>query len=227
LIRLYSFSKSQNLDEFFQTSMSLRVGQTIRGKRATYQVFEPLKSPTVFKARVLPGGDIKEKWYVFTDTFELALTLLRAVVKTAMNDLERVALRREYRNYQIPALASSRFIRTMYEVVGPIEANECSTQPGCLVFEYMDTVLRKVPSNLFRDSNLPKGISKSVLSALEVMRAQHKVHTGKSPCHQSDIVLLIECQDVNYNNVFISNLDHDSPVVKLGDLGTRTPPAMF
>ncbi|RAK99855.1 kinase-like protein [Aspergillus ibericus CBS 121593] len=164
--------------------MSLRIGQVICGKKASYQVMEPLKSATVFKARILPGSDINKEW---------------AVIKTAIGDLERVALRREYSNYQINAFASNQYIRTMYEAIGPIDSTDTSPH---LVFEYMDTVLRKVPSNKFRDTELPRNISKSVLSALEVMRSQEMVHT-----------------DVNINNVFISNLGGDSPVVKLGDLG--------
>ncbi|PYI07494.1 kinase-like protein [Aspergillus sclerotiicarbonarius CBS 121057] len=166
--------------------MSLHIGQVICGKRASYQVMEPLKSPTVFKARVLPGSDINQEW---------------AVIKTAIGDLERVALQREYNNYQINGFASNRYIRTMYEAIGPIESSNSNKSPH-LVFEYMETVLRKVPSYKFRDTQLPRIVSKSVLSALKVMRSQRMVHT-----------------DVNFNNVFISNLNGDSPVVKLGDLG--------
>ncbi|PWY87908.1 kinase-like protein [Aspergillus sclerotioniger CBS 115572] len=166
--------------------MSLRIGQVIYGKRASYQVMEPLKSPTVFKAKILSGSEINQEW---------------AVIKTAIGDLERAALRREYNTYQINAFSSNRYIRTMYEAIGPIETSNLDASSH-LVFEYMDTVLRKVPSDKVRGTTLPRNISQSVLSALEVMRSQRRVHT-----------------DVNINNVLISDLNGDSPVVKLGDLG--------
>ena len=109
---------------------------------------------------------------------ECSLTTLSTVTKTAIGDLERAALRREYNNYQVHAFASNRYIRTMYEAIGSIESSNLDT-PSHLVFEYMDTIVREVPSDKFRGTNLPRNLSKSILLALEVMRSQRKVHTGK------------------------------------------------
>lgn len=102
------------------------------------------------------------------------------MLKTAQTELERVALRREYQRYQIPGIASSQFIRVLYDSVGSFVVGGC---PPCLVFEWMDTDLRSVPSRLScGGSSLPKVVSKSVLSALEVFRREKVVHTGKYFC---------------------------------------------
>jgi hypothetical protein len=43
------------------------------------------------------------------------------VVKTAVDELENVALKQEYNNYKIPDIASSPYIRTLYDTVGSFE----------------------------------------------------------------------------------------------------------
>jgi hypothetical protein len=108
-----------------------------------------------------------------------------AVVKTAESDLESVALNREYHRYKTFDIASSPFIRTLYDSVGSFEGSvgkgdAAMEDPRCLVFEWMETDLRSVPSQRFRcGSNLPKIVSKSVLSALDLFRRFKLTHTGK------------------------------------------------
>jgi serine/threonine protein kinase len=70
----------------------------------------------------------------------------------------------------------------------------------------METNLQSLPSQPYREnSKLPQSISRSVLSALCVLRKLGAIHTDVSP-----------------NNVFLSDIDTSSPIVKLGDLGTMT-----
>lgn len=110
------------------------------------------------------------------------------MVKTALGELEYVALKREYKNYRNPDIASSSYIRTLYDAVGFFEDEllqdgSATEGPPCLVFEWMETDLRSLPSHQYRDdSSLPKLISKSVLSALDVFKRYNTIHTGKGSC---------------------------------------------
>ncbi len=104
---------------------------------------------------------------------------------------EKTAFKREYHNYNQPAVASSRYIRALYDVVEASNSdappapvfNESETEgPFCMVFEWMEHDLRTVPSARYRkDSNLPKVIAKSVLSALALIKTEYGgMHTGES-----------------------------------------------
>jgi hypothetical protein len=93
-------------------------------------------------------------------------------VKTEVGP-ERICLKREYDNYQLPAVASCQYIRTLCDVVKPYrdetQVGDASTTdyPLCMVFEWMEHDLWTLPSDQFREnSNLPRAIAKSVLSAL-------------------------------------------------------------
>lgn len=114
----------------------------------------------------------------------VANSLIRAVVKTCSNGPDQFLLAREYGNYQIPDIASSPYIRQMYEAIGlPQKQDKTSMSsalhPPCLILEWMDTDLWHVPSKSYRnDAELPKTVCRSVLSALEVFRKHGKVHTG-------------------------------------------------
>lgn len=107
----------------------------------------------------------------------------RAVVKTAVGELERVALRREYNHYKNPDIASSPYIRTLYDTVGSFEGNvrpDSTENQPCLVLEWMETDLRSLSSYQYRDGScLPKLVSKSVLSALDIFRRNNTIHTGR------------------------------------------------
>ncbi|EDO01264.1 predicted protein [Sclerotinia sclerotiorum 1980 UF-70] len=72
-----------------------------------------------------------------------------------------------------------------------------------LIFEWMENDLKSIPSSQFRTGSLPKIVAKSVLEALALIQEKFKaIHT-----------------DVNPNNIFLSNIREQEPVVKLGDLG--------
>ncbi|KAF2848285.1 NAD(P)-binding protein [Plenodomus tracheiphilus IPT5] len=123
-----------------------------------------------------------------------------AMVKSAASADEKKCLRREYRNHGCHEIASSRHIRAMWDTVC-LEGD--LADPSCLVFEWMDQDLRSVTDRRFRsDPKLPKAVSKAVLSALEVLRGLNAIHT-----------------DINPNNIFLSDIDGPSPIVKVGDLG--------
>ena len=139
----------------------------------------------------------------------------RAVVKSAITNNEIFTLKREYRNYQNPEIASCPHIRTLYDVV---RQNEAQEDPICLVFEWMDHDLRSTPANVFRsDQRLPRVVSKAALSALTVFKVLNAVHTGKlcSVANSRGTKRL----DISINNIFVSNIDTPSPISKLGDLG--------
>ncbi|KAH6724209.1 kinase-like domain-containing protein [Leptodontidium sp. MPI-SDFR-AT-0119] len=173
--------------------MALRAGKIIRAATGSYELLDALKAPTVYKARVLSGPRVNKTW---------------AVVKTAVGELENISLKREYNNYKNPDIASSPYIRTLYDAVGPFEEDvrqdgAAEEDPPCLVFEWMETDLRSLSSPQYRDgSRLPKTVSKSVLSALDIFGRYNTVHT-----------------DINPNHIFLSNINELSPVVKLRDLG--------
>jgi hypothetical protein len=96
--------------------MTLGLGQILRGSRGTSKVLTVLKAPTIYKSRYSQALRAKQD-----STFRpldvlniIQLTTGSAVVKTAGTDLEKVALRREYNNYQTPEFASSPYIRSIY-----------------------------------------------------------------------------------------------------------------
>ena len=158
--------------------MALRIGQVFRGGKGKYELLEHLKGSSVFKARVLSSPSIQEEWYGSAHALQrlTAYCWSRAVVKCAATSDEKTALKREYRNYGIPEIASCPSIRTLYDTV---QANEDLHNPSCLVFEWMDLDLRSVPANRFRgDPRLPKVVSKAVLSALQLFKTLSAVHTG-------------------------------------------------
>lgn len=44
-------------------AMNLGIGQVLKGRNGTYRLLESLKTPTVFKAQVLPDSSIKPGLY--------------------------------------------------------------------------------------------------------------------------------------------------------------------
>jgi len=167
--------------------MALRAGKIIRGAIGTYELLDVLKAPSVYKAKVLSGPRINKRWYVSVSVLErlIVYSNYRAVVKTAVGELENVALKREYNSYKVPDIASSPYIRTLYDAAGSFEegvgkSGVAAEDPLCLVFEWMEADLRSLSSHKYRrDSCLPKIISKSVLSALIIFKRHNVSHTGK------------------------------------------------
>lgn len=94
-----------------------------------------------------------------------------------------------------------------------------------MVFEWMEHDLRTVPSNQFRqNSDLPKIIAKSVLSALVLLKTQYSaVHTGEYIVFLVCDLLTADGLDINPNNIFLSGINGPSPIVKVGDLGNSKP----
>jgi len=117
-----------------------------------------------------------------------SLLVSSAVVKTALEPTKK-ALRRERNNYLIPGMRSSPYIRSQYNILerdphsgeDPPQADETATAPPGMVFEWMEYDLWQVPSEQFRrNSVLPKVISRSVLSALALLKTQYDaIDTGR------------------------------------------------
>ncbi|KAH7392019.1 kinase-like domain-containing protein [Phaeosphaeria sp. MPI-PUGE-AT-0046c] len=120
-------------------------------------------------------------------------------IKTAATEGEKMCLTREYQNHGFNEIASSPFIRALCDT---IRSNQDQNSPSCLVFEWMDQDVESVTVPVFRGRPiLPKVVSKAVLSALSTLKTLGAVHTDVSP-----------------NNIFVSNVEGNSPVAKLGDL---------
>jgi hypothetical protein len=103
------------------------------------------------------------------------------MIKTAHTDVDKMCLRREYRNYRIEEIASSPHIRSLRDTVW---SDQDGDNPSSLVFEWMDQTLTSVSMPQFRaNSLLPKTVSKAVLSALSVLKALNAIHTGNIYLH--------------------------------------------
>lgn len=100
------------------------------------------------------------------------------MVKTAATADEKMCLRRECRNYRIPDVAASQYIRALCDTVqlgSSVEAD-----PAYLVFEWMDHDLKAVTAPEFRGkAGLPRAVSRAVLEALSVLKRLGAVHTGR------------------------------------------------
>jgi hypothetical protein len=92
-----------------------------------------------------------------------------------------------------PDIASCRYIRKLEDVVhtdsnspSP-DAPDSAVQPSCLLLEWMEHDLRTVFPEPFRNnSDLPRIIARSVLSALALLKADFNViHTGELVCFES------------------------------------------
>lgn len=107
------------------------------------------------------------------------------MVKTALGE-HKIILNREYHNYSQPAIASCPYIRKLIDIIpnrddAHGENASFATENPHLVFEWMEQDLRIVLSDGFRESsNLPKLISKSVLSALALLKSRYNaIHSGE------------------------------------------------
>ena len=103
---------------------------------------------------------------------------------------------RELRNHRLADVASCQYIRALCDVVGLnedkalVDSTLTAKDPPCMVFEWMEHDLRAVPSDRFRqNSNLPKLIAKTVLSATALLKSQYGVvHTGEHLCLPSSVI---------------------------------------
>ena len=91
-----------------------------------------------------------------------------------------------------------------------------------IVLEWMETDLWNYrPYGNAVNPILVKTIAKSVLEALVVFLDAEAVHTGEiSPlCYKSPMLESSDSSpDINPNHVFLSHMDEEPPIVKLGDL---------
>lgn len=60
----------------------------------------------------------------------VAYSLIRAIIKTCSGEQDQILLAREYRNYQIPNIATSPYIRHIYKAIRlPQDQGENSIYP--------------------------------------------------------------------------------------------------
>lgn len=120
------------------------------------------------------------------------------MVKTEVGPNSQVSLQRELHNYRLAAVASSQHFRSLHDTFGtdkddgddgPVPYDSTTEEPLCMVFEWMDTDMRGVPSYQFRqNANLPRTVAKSVLSALAVLKTKYNaIHAGEFPASRPRI----------------------------------------
>ncbi|KAL3414726.1 hypothetical protein V8F44DRAFT_452082, partial [Aspergillus fumigatus] len=78
---------------------------------------------------------------------------------------EKICLRREWNNYRIPAIATSRYIRGLCHVISSnreqgADGTAAAAGSICLIFEWMDHIRRVSSFGVRNDSDLPKVICK-------------------------------------------------------------------
>ncbi|KKK21566.1 hypothetical protein AOCH_003926 [Aspergillus ochraceoroseus] len=168
--------------------MASSLNRVLQGRKLSYKLIEVLKSPSIFKATIVPKSQ------------QMPSVNKHVVIKD-------VALERELRAHQLPAIKASPYIRQALDVIEKREDEDWSPSPPSItnriVLEWMDTDLW-LPRPLdkgFSNPKLPQIVARSILEALVVFQEMKGVHT-----------------DINPNNIFISNLDAPLPTVKLGDL---------
>lgn len=165
--------------------MILSRGQVLRGRCATYGLLNALHAPTVFKAQVLEASRSNQscKFMLAAATCDmLAYYHQSAVVKTALEPTKK-ALRRERNNYLIPGIRSNPYIRSQYDILEcdpPSSEDPPPADVTATALPGMDHDLWQVPSERFRQNSiLPKVISRSILSALALLKIQYDaIHTG-------------------------------------------------
>ncbi|KAF3491895.1 uncharacterized protein GIQ15_01412 [Arthroderma uncinatum] len=166
------------------------MNRTLKGQKASYKLLEMLKEPSLYKAAVLPSS---------TDSSNPASTNKFVAIKD-------LVLERELRVHQHPAILGCKYIRQAVDVIEKGKLEDWSPSPLSvskrMALEWMDTDLwlLRPYGKPFSNPKLPAIVTKSILEALVVFQ---NTNGGL---------------DVNPNNIFLSNLESPTPIVKLGDL---------
>ncbi|KAG4431832.1 hypothetical protein IFR05_012694 [Cadophora sp. M221] len=161
----------------------LQVAQTLIGPKGSYELTRAMvhgvHRSTVFKAKVLSGTELVHGSHV--------------LIKTPTPE-RRKFLTQEHDPYCKPAIASSLFIRKMYDEI---------SEPPCLIFEWMDQTLADIPpEDHFQNDALYKAVFEAGLNALAALRDENLVHADLRP-----------------DNILTSGIESHKPIAKIGDLG--------
>lgn len=99
------------------------------------------------------------------------------MVKTAYTDAHKQILGREHHNHKLPPIATSPYIRSLYDTV---YTDESAAEPSSLVFEWMDYDASQISEDEYRRRPiLTKRVSKAVLEALVTIKNINAMHTGQ------------------------------------------------
>ncbi|PTU21165.1 hypothetical protein P175DRAFT_0516733 [Aspergillus ochraceoroseus IBT 24754] len=145
--------------------MASSLNRVLQGRKLSYKLIEVLKSPSIFKATIVPKSQ------------QMPSVNKHVVIKD-------VALERELRAHQLPAIKASPYIRQALDVIEKREDEDWSPSPPSItnriVLEWMDTDLW-LPRPLdkgFSNPKLPQIVARSILEALVVFQEMKGVHTG-------------------------------------------------
>ena len=72
-----------------------------------------------------------------------------AAIKTPPTAEIMVVFEREQRNYDLPEIAASPYIRSLIDIVDSDIDTSLASQPRCMVFEWMDTDIWSLPSEQY------------------------------------------------------------------------------
>ncbi|MCJ1382443.1 hypothetical protein MMC17_005556 [Xylographa soralifera] len=101
----------------------------------------------------------------------------------------------------------------MYDIIGDPKNldDDAVDEPPCLVLEWIDCTLTQVPSGRHLQNRiLIKAIIDAVLSSFVALDKEKLVNT-----------------DIKPDNILLSDVDTDHPIVKIGDLGLVRPDGLW
>ncbi|CBX94310.1 hypothetical protein LEMA_P122890.1 [Plenodomus lingam JN3] len=199
--------------------MGLEIGQNIEGDKGMYQIVQPLKGSTVFKAEIIEGDFASDRWSVPAAAHHfkpVADFNPRAVVKTALTYSEKKNLQQEYDFHKNLSRELSPHIRSLRDTV---KGQDPEAAPLCLVFEWMERAMGRLirgGPEFLKNPSLLRAISKSTLLVLEAMESSNPEHIGLFlvPFKYKSLRKL----EIRPTKILLSNIDTDKPIAKLTNL---------
>ncbi|KAH7360307.1 kinase-like domain-containing protein [Rhexocercosporidium sp. MPI-PUGE-AT-0058] len=169
----------------------LTIQQIVQGRHVSYEVRKVLKDPVVWRGRRVIVKDTS----MANDPPGRGTIVM---MKVAANKKSGYQFRNEEEMYKKDFIRDCAQIRSFMEL---IEDPKDGTR--IMVYEWMDWPLSEVKAGPYiTGSDLPRLIAKSVLEALDVLHSHSLTHS-----------------DVHERNIFLSAINTERPIIKLGDLG--------
>lgn len=163
---------------------ALRIGQILKGRCASYIVEKSLRrDETVFKAHVKSDVPSSKLSAYLTQAQQLSVkkvptnSMNRRLIKIQLKSPINIVYTREVENYGAGATKKSPYIRSLLDLISHDAETSSSSQPQCMVFEWMDTDLWQLPSENFRSGfQLSRIVARSMLKALDVLNGLGGIH---------------------------------------------------